>query len=335
MNSVSRQQLPRLFLLSSLLLLSACKLSITLEGNGAGEVTSESSTIQCGNVSEGCIATFGFNETALLTAQPKENSHFVGWSNAGQNSTCNDDSITCSVTMNQDQVVTARFEKITDEDPELYCGEVDAKAECLTPKQSAEYYIDQSIKYFLTMESSVSPFVIPNYAEKVVRWEWPPWLLLTGYGQANMIWTDILLKLNPTAYASIDCQAFDTQPFGRCHVVFDYAGELCPIYEEFAFNDQGEITFIEAWTDAPGWLPMEDGDYWAEGDNVDRLSTRVPGLGNETGSIDLDAEWMNDGAAQDADVAEFVRRAKKPYKAWIREMLTHVEDVRGGCHPNE
>lgn len=219
-------------------------------------------------------------------------------------------------------------------DVDLHCGTEAALAGCLTPLQPPEHYIEQSEKYFYTMDSSVSPFVIPDYSELVVRWEWPPWLLLTGFGRANMIWTNWLLKLNPTSYAMIDCRAFEVQPFGRCYVVFDYSGELCPIYEEFTFNDQGEITFIEAWTDAPGWLPMEGpDDTWAEGENVDRLSTKVPGLGNETGLIDLDAAWMEEAADEDADVADFLDRAGTPYMSWLIELVTHWPEVMQGCHP--
>jgi hypothetical protein len=217
---------------------------------------------------------------------------------------------------------------------DLDCGTDAARAGCLTPMHSPEHYIEQSETYFYTMDSSVSPFVIPDYSDLVARWEWPPWLLLTGFGRDNMIWTDILLKLNPTRYAMMDCRAFPVQPFGRCHVVFDYSGDLCPIYEEFTFNDQGEITFIEAWTDLPGWLPTEaPEDAWAEGKVVRRLSSNVPGLGNETGLIDLDAPWMEEVARRDPDVADFLRRARDPYRSWLEELLEHWQDVEQGCHP--
>ncbi len=197
---------------------------------------------------------------------------------------------------------------------EQNCGQESALATCLTPKFSPEYYIDQGVKYFLTMESSVPINVVPNYSDLVVRWEWPPWLLLTGFKRDFMIISDILLKLNPTSYDTIDCRFFEEQPFCRCHVIFNYSGEQCPIYEEFVFNDQGEITFIEAWSDFESLLPMgpgEDGvwdyeDYWALGDNVERLSTRVPGLGNGTGRINLFADWMEEAANNDEDLSEMI-----------------------------
>ena len=48
-------------------------------------------------------------------------------------------------------------------------------------------------------------------------------------------------------------------------------------------------------------LPMPDaGDTWAEGPIVERLSTRVPGLGNAEGSIDLDSEWMARAAERES-----------------------------------
>lgn len=215
----------------------------------------------------------------------------------------------------------------------LNCGTEAAKAECLSPKQSAQYYIDQSVDYFRTMESSVSVFVQPNYSSDVVRWEWAPWLLLTGYGKNNLIWTDVLLKLYPTAYSSIDCRAFDTQPYGRCHVVFDYGGHPCPIYEEFTFNDQGEMTFIEAWSDYPSLLPMDANDHWAQGDNVKRLANKVPGLGNATGYFDPNASFMKAAGNADADVKNLVERAKRPYSSYIMEFVTHVNDLAAGCEP--
>lgn len=215
----------------------------------------------------------------------------------------------------------------------LNCGTEAAKAACLTPKQSAQYYIEQSIKYFRTMESSVSVFVQPNYSSDVVRWEWAPWLLLTGYGETNLIWTDILLKLYPTAYSSIDCRAFDTQPFGRCHVVFDYGGHPCPIYEEFTFNDQGEMTFIEAWSDYPSLLPMDVSDHWAQEADVKRLATKVPGLGNPKGYFDPYAGFMKAAGNADANVKNLLERAKRPYSSYVLEFVTHLNDLIAGCEP--
>ncbi len=39
-------------------------------------------------------------------------------------------------------------------------------------------------------------------------------------------------------------------------------------------------------------------DRWAE-DGIDRLSSRIPGLGNDQGLVDLDSEWMAEAEARD------------------------------------
>lgn len=203
----------------------------------------------------------------------------------------------------------------------------------LTPKFSADYYIDQGVKYFLTMESSVPIKVKPEYSDLVIRWEWHPWLLLTGYKRRNLIDTDILLKLYPTKYDTIDCQYFEQQPFCRCHVIFNYSGTRIPIYEEFTFNDQGQITFIEAWSDFPSLLPMDTTDYWAEGDNVNRLSTRVPGLGNNEGRIDRKADWMLRAAETDTVLADMLQRLRRPFNSWVKEYFKQKDAMKEAHHP--
>ena len=221
------------------------------------------------------------------------------------------------------------------------CGTQAALSTCLTPKFDSVYYIEQGIKYFRTMQSDIPNDVIPNYAGSVIRWEWPPWLLLTGYGKDFLITSDILLKLYPTQYYKLDCKYFDEQPFCRCHVIFNYSGDSCPIYEEFTFNDQGQITFIEAWSDFESLLPenmnagadsiWSENEYWAKQPNVKRLSTKVPGLGNTYGKINVDAEWMQEAIAIDKDVAELVRRIKDPIKTYFQQLATHSNDLQGGC----
>ena len=205
----------------------------------------------------------------------------------------------------------------------------------LSPKFPAEYYIDQGVKYFRTMESSVPIKVKPEYSDLVIRWEWHPWLLLTGYKRRNLINTDILLKLYPTKYDTIDCQFFEQQPFCRCHVVFNYSGTRIPIYEEFVFNNQGEITFIEAWSDFPSLLPMDETDYWAEAENVNRLSTRVPGLGNNEGRIDPKADWMLNAAKTDTVLADMLYRLKHPISTWFKEYRKQKDAMKEAHHPPE
>ena len=222
------------------------------------------------------------------------------------------------------------------------CGNGGALATCLSPKFDSAYYVEQGIKYFQTMQSDIPNSVIPNYAGSVIRWEWAPWLLLTGYGKDFLITSDILLKLNPTQYYKLDCKYFEEQPFCRCHVIFDYSGDSCPIYEEFTFNDQGQITFIEAWSDFESLLPQNmnagnDGiwsedEYWAKQANIKRLSTKVPGLGNTYGKIDINSEWMTAAVSVDTDVAEMVRRIKDPIKTYVQQLATHSNELSSGCY---
>lgn len=240
--------------------------------------------------------------------------------------------VACSTTKKHTAVVALEIDG-TDA-----CGLTDI----LIPKFPAEYYVEQGVKYFQTMQSDVPVSIQPNYSDLVIRWEWPPWLLLTGFRKTGLITTDVMLKLNPTKYDLLDCRGFETQPFCRCHVVFNYGGTLCPIYEEFTFNDQGEITFIEAWSDYETLLPMtagsdstwDDAEYWGKKE-VNRLSTKVPGLGNATGRIDLYADCMNEAAATDKDLAEMIKRVKDPNKFWIKELIIHRKEAASGCEAPE
>lgn len=202
----------------------------------------------------------------------------------------------------------------------------DALSTCLEPTLDEEHYVRWGSGYFDTMDSAADRDVVPPYSELVARWEWPPWLKLTAFGYDNILATDTLLRLYPSTVPERDCRFFDVQPFGRCRVTFYYEdaaheGRGCPIYEEFTFNDAGEITWIEAWSDQPDLLPMDgDADPWAEGEGVTRLSTRIPGLGNAEGRIDLHGEAMTAAAEDDPDVADFVRRADDWYATWSAEV---------------
>lgn len=210
----------------------------------------------------------------------------------------------------------------------------DALATGLTPLQSPEYYVDQAHKYFDTLDTSADPDSSPTYSTLVARWELPPWLWLTGYARDNMILTtQLAVDLTPSTVPTRDCRAFPVQPFARCYVTFEYEEGPCPIYEEFVFNDQGEMTFIEAWSDQPGLLPTSDpNDRWAERPEVQRLSTKVPGLGNETGLIDLDSEGMQRAAEEDPEVADFVRRARDFWPTWRQAAMDARPDYFArGC----
>jgi len=190
----------------------------------------------------------------------------------------------------------------------------------LRPQQSPEYYVAQANLYFDTLDTRADPALVPEYSTRVARWEWPPWLKLTGYERDLMISsTRQALFFEPSTVPTRDCRAFDVQPFARCHVSFSYDGGACPIYEEFTFNDQGEMTFIEAWSPLPGLGATDDpADRWAEGPGVHRLSTRIPGLGNATGLIDPGGAWMQRAAASDPEVADFALRTTDFWGYWLR-----------------
>ncbi len=203
------------------------------------------------------------------------------------------------------------------------CEGEDALSTCLSPTLSEDYYIEQGHLYFNTMDYNEDRDVVPPYSPLVARWEWPPWLKLTAFGYDNILAADTLLRLYPSIVTERDCRAFPVQPFSRCRVTFyydDHDGLGCPIYEEFTFNDAGEITFIEAWSDQPDLLPMADDDLWAEGEGVTRLSSRIPGLGNAQGLLDLHGEAMSEAATADPNIADFVTRADSWFETWSEEL---------------
>lgn len=212
------------------------------------------------------------------------------------------------------------------------CETEAARSSCSRPTQEPSYYEDQSLRYFDTLESDYSGDGGPEYAEGVARWEWPPWLKLTGYGREDMEKLDAVVRLLPTTVPERECRFFEQQPFGRCRVSFsyeDYPGKSCPIYEEFSFNEAGETIFIEAWADNP--LYLHTADPWSEGDKTGRLSSRIPGLGTAAGQIDPEGEAMNAAAASDPDVADFQTRAKDFYQTWLDEYEAAGDVFAKGC----
>lgn len=224
--------------------------------------------------------------------------------------------------------------KTNAEDP-LACGTDGALAACSAPTLSPEEYAALSSMYFDTMDYRVDLPDWPPYGETVARWEWPPWLKLTAYTRENIELTDSFLQLYPSIVEERDCRAFDTQPFGRCTVVFyydDHEGQGCPIYEEFFFNDAGEITWIEAWSDLDGLRPTTAEDPWGEHSDIGRLGSRIPGLGTPSGTIVLDSPEMDAARAADPDVDDFVYRAEDWYTTWSAEWAAAGDDYwANGC----
>ena len=218
----------------------------------------------------------------------------------------------------------------TEEPPPDPCASPGAPSTCVSPGADTDYYVTWSSGYFDTMDTAADRDVVPPYSELVARWEWPPWLKLTGYTREGIVRTDTLLRFYPSTIPERDCRFFPVQPFGRCRVVFYYEDEAhegrgCPIYEEFTFSDAGEITWIEAWSDDAAL-------GWGEADEGRRLSTRIPGLGDPGGRIDLDGEAMAAAIAADPDVADFVTRARDFGPTWLAEYNAAGDDLwERGC----
>lgn len=86
----------------------------------------------------------------------------------------------------------------------------------------SEYYKKQADLYFDTLQSE--PIILPerpNYSAHVVRWEWKPWLLLTGYGAAGIRASDGITR-EACARVCVDRthKYFDTHPYARSTVTF-------------------------------------------------------------------------------------------------------------------
>lgn len=223
-----------------------------------------------------------------------------------------------------------------EEAPVTTCADAEtpgATATCLTPTFPPAHYVAQAQLYFDSLDIDAQREVRPRYAAQVARWEWPPWLLLTGFGVDDMHEvSDSLRNLDPSTVPIRDCRAFATQPFARCYIVFEYDEGPCPIYEEFVFNDEGEITFVEAWSDLPGLRPHGPNDPWGDDADFPRLSTRIPGLGTPTGALDLYGTWMRAAADRDPEVADFAERATDWWSYWAEALRAAPPDFFAqGC----
>jgi hypothetical protein len=215
----------------------------------------------------------------------------------------------------------------------VHAGTDAATARCMAPTFPPEYYVSEALAYFDTLDIDADRESIPNYAPRVARWEWDPWLLLTGYEDVNMIETAAALRrFDPSTVPVRDCRFFEQQPFARCFVEFEYEEGPCPIYEEFVFDDEGEMTFIEAWSDLPDLLPQDASDRWADAADYPRLSTRIPGLGAPGGEIAFESEAMAALIASDPVVADFVERTKDFWGTWFQVLADAPSDFFAiGC----
>ncbi len=77
------------------------ELSVTLEGDAEGTVTSSPPGIDCGT---DCTESFAAGTGVILTADPDERAEFAGWSGA-----CSGTNETCTLTMDGPKSVTASF----------------------------------------------------------------------------------------------------------------------------------------------------------------------------------------------------------------------------------
>lgn len=124
----------------------------------------------------------------------------------------------------------------------------------LVPKFEKDYYIDQANQYFDSLDTSVEKGK-PNYSSKLARWEWQPWLILTGFGKEKTLLIDGAIRASGKCICvNREHRFFDQNPFIRSVITFYYGEDdivnktnALRILEEFTFNDSGEITFIEAW----------------------------------------------------------------------------------------
>jgi List-Bact-rpt repeat protein len=80
---------------------SAPKLTVTLEGDASGTVTSSPPGINCGS---DCTELYDLGTGVTLTAKPEGGAAFAGWSGA-----CTGSSTTCTLTMDSAKSVTATF----------------------------------------------------------------------------------------------------------------------------------------------------------------------------------------------------------------------------------
>lgn len=220
-------------------------------------------------------------------------------------------------------------------DPCLFPNSISATSTCLTPTQTEDYYITEALLYFDTLDLNAPETNIPRYHEQVARWEWPPWLLLTGFGSEDMINASLALRrIDPSTVPERDCRFFTVQPFARCYVVFEYEKGLCPIYEEFTFNDEGEMTFIEAWSHDPNESFTGEERTWGERKDFPRLSTRIPGLGTNMGPIPYDEAGLTLKAESlnDVEVLDYLERITSWRQYWARELGSADRDFFAqGC----
>lgn len=210
----------------------------------------------------------------------------------------------------------------------------DALSTAAFPTRPASYYLEQCDLYFDSIQSlSYTPKPhrnkFPKYAKNVARWEWSPWLMLTSFGRRNLISIDKVIRLYPCICVDRSFRLFTTQPYVRCLVTLFYGAEVnkrelgLHIYEEFTFNDEGEMTFIEAWLCEEGLqLGSLDDEGWpVDEEAIRRLSTLLPGLGSASGEIDMKSTAFLQACQTHPEVEDYRQRVRYFYSALVRELV--------------
>lgn len=202
-----------------------------------------------------------------------------------------------------------------------------------TPNKPKDVYLNQAQTYFNFLVTNLDVHVNPDYSFGLIRWEWPPWLVLTGLGSHSTLKIDEnIRKGGPCLCPNQEHRFFDQNPFVRSRITFYYGKtaeedsktgtNAIHIYEEFTFNSFGQITFIEAWWDNPenlnlpktlgkGWctwpqLPPRESDGWPPLE-INRMSSKIPGLGCGRRSM-LSSDSLKEAAKKDPYVKEFRER---------------------------
>ena len=150
-------------------------------------------------------------------------------------------------------------------------------------KLQPNYFTQQVEQYFDSLQTGSTLF--PNYAPDVVRFEWQPWLLLTGNGSDNIKFVDSEIR-KYTGYCQVKNRKHryvKKLNMVQSTVEFFYNNSTNPIkiYEELTFNKEGQISFIEAWintdykVDGKLQLPSRGKDGFPEGE-IKRMSLATP-----------------------------------------------------------
>ena len=214
----------------------------------------------------------------------------------------------------------------------------------LIPQFPKSFYMEQTDAYFDSLDTSKKKGR-PRYSPTIARWEWPPWLILTAFKRENIHIIDgAIREAGPCICVNRNHKYFEQNPFIRSVITFYYGkndiekkNNSLQIYEEFTFNDYGEITFIEAWYDHPylDLLPELDPEGWPINQNdIKRLSPQIPGLGNPDGLIDIYSDEMISVANTNQIVADFCLRAKSFDAAVLSTLIQQLIQNKTSSRPS-